>query len=378
MRPARDARRRGGCTRSATTSGPRRPTRPRDAEPRRDGRAWCHVRPAAAGAAPRGRRRTELPAALRPRREPRSRGPPRPAGGAGLLPGRLEPGLQRPDGAVPARSSPMFERLDAQVVGISVDGVVVPPGLRPEPRHRASRCSPTSSRRAACRAAYGAYRERRGRQRAGAVRARRGRRRSTGATCRRSASTRAPTASSHALEDLHGKDRRRMSTVWESTLTMPVSPSATTCGAASDAPLTLVEYGDYECPFCGAAHPVIEEVLGRARRRAAVRLPPLPARDAPPARALRPRPPRRPGSQGRFWEMHDLLFADQRRARARRPRRATPACCSLDVERFVGDLREPQRTPRRCSADFLSGVRSGVNGTPTFFVNGAATTGRPT
>jgi protein-disulfide isomerase len=74
------------------------------------------------------------------------------------------------------------------------------------------------------------------------------------------------------------------------------------------------------------------------------------------------------GAQGRFWEMHDLLFANQDRL-GLRDLIGYAAALDLDLERFVTDLRG-HAYAGRLREDFLSGVRSGVNGTPTFFVNG--------
>ncbi len=157
-------------------------------------------------------------------------------------------------------------------------------------------------------------------------------------------------------------------TSWESVLTMPITPGRDHTRGPTGAPMTMVEYGDYECPFCGLAYPVVEEVIDRLgdqllfayRHFPMTTLHPNAGRAAEAAEAA--------GEQRRFWEMHHLLFADQRHleppalvARAVR--------LGLDVDRFVEDLRAGAHAPR-VQADFLSGVRSGVNGTPTFFLNG--------
>jgi protein-disulfide isomerase len=150
-------------------------------------------------------------------------------------------------------------------------------------------------------------------------------------------------------------------------LTVPVSERDHVLGPAT-APVTLVEYGDYECPFCGAAHRSVERVLqvmGNDLRFAFRHFPlsqihPHAYQAAEAAEAA--------GAQGRFWEMHDLLFENQDRL-GLRDLIGYAGALGLDLERFVTDLRGHAHAGR-LREDFLSGVRSGVNGTPTFFVNG--------
>jgi protein-disulfide isomerase len=150
-------------------------------------------------------------------------------------------------------------------------------------------------------------------------------------------------------------------------LTVPVSERDHVLGPAT-ARVTLVEYGDYECPFCGAAHPILKQVrqvTGDDLRFAYRHFPlsqihPHAYQAAEAAEAA--------GAQGRFWEMHDLLFANQDRL-GLRDLIGYAGALELDLERFVTDLRGHAYADR-LREDFLSGVRSGVNGTPTFFVNG--------
>jgi protein-disulfide isomerase len=152
------------------------------------------------------------------------------------------------------------------------------------------------------------------------------------------------------------------------SLTPPVSADDHSSGP-EDAPVTLVEYGDYECPHCGAAHPVVQEVrriLGPNLRFVFRHFPlqqihPHAKRAAEAAEAA--------GAQGKFWEMHDLLFENQDALEDADLVRYA-ASLSLDAERFATELSTGVYTPR-VRGDFRSGVRSGVNGTPTFFINGA-------
>jgi protein-disulfide isomerase len=134
------------------------------------------------------------------------------------------------------------------------------------------------------------------------------------------------------------------------------------------APLMLVEYGDYECPYCGAAYPIVAEVrriLGDQLRFVFRNFPltevhPHALQAAEAAEAASPR--------GRFWEMHDLLFENQKRLRTQDLLRYAQTL-GLDTDRVEADLAEHTYEPR-IREDVVSGARSGVNGTPTFFVNG--------
>jgi protein-disulfide isomerase len=137
---------------------------------------------------------------------------------------------------------------------------------------------------------------------------------------------------------------------------------------APDAQHTLVEYGDYECPFCGAAAASVKQlmqIMGNEVRFAYRHFPltqihPHAQRAAEAAEAA--------GQQDRFWDMHDLLFGHQNRL-APGDLIGYASTLQLDLHRFAVDL-ETHAHAARVREDFLSGVRSGVNGTPTFFANG--------
>jgi protein-disulfide isomerase len=152
-----------------------------------------------------------------------------------------------------------------------------------------------------------------------------------------------------------------------SGLTPPVSADDHRAGS-DDAPVTLVEYGDYECPYCGAAHPIVQEiqrVLGRNLRFVFRNLPlaqihPHAQHAAEAAEAA--------GAQGEFWGMHDLLFENQDALEDPDLLRYA-AALGLDGERFAKELSSGVYSDR-VRRDFRSGVKSGVNGTPTFFING--------
>ncbi len=159
----------------------------------------------------------------------------------------------------------------------------------------------------------------------------------------------------------------------QARLVVPVDAHDHVQGLPSAA-ATLLEYGDYECPFCEQAHQVVRTLQARLgpRLRFVFRQFPLTeihARALPAAEAAEAA-----GAQGRFWEMHDLLFEHQSALRdADLPRYAHRL--GLDLPRFVTEVAEHTHHPR-IREDLMSGVRSGVNGTPTFFINGLRHDGR--
>jgi protein-disulfide isomerase len=150
-------------------------------------------------------------------------------------------------------------------------------------------------------------------------------------------------------------------------LAVPVNDQDHRLGPAT-ASVTLVEYGDYECPYCGAAYPVTKElwrILGEELQFVYRHFPLGQIHPHAHAAALAAEAA---GAQGRFWEMHDMLFTHQDRLEPEDLLLYAKAI-GLDVERFANDLAMRTHEPK-VRADFLGGVRSGVNGTPTFFING--------
>jgi protein-disulfide isomerase len=135
-----------------------------------------------------------------------------------------------------------------------------------------------------------------------------------------------------------------------------------------DGTVTLVEYGDYECPHCGAAFPILKQVQKAFVKnlRFAFRHFPLsnvheyafPAAIAAEAA----------GKQGKFWEMHDMIFERQSLLQGNAFLEFAKEV-GLNIPAFKMDLQDPM-LGEKVEADFESGVRSGVNGTPSFFVNG--------
>ena len=158
-------------------------------------------------------------------------------------------------------------------------------------------------------------------------------------------------------------------TQWDPILAVPVSPDRDHIRGPDNAPAVLLEYGDYQCPHCGAAHPTIKAVqreMGNDlqfvfRHFPLITLHPLaePAAEAAEAAA----------AQGSFWEMHDMLYQNQHRLGVVASLLEFAIAIGLDTEQFADELRRHVHAGK-VRDDFLSGVRSGVRGTPTFFING--------
>lgn len=135
-----------------------------------------------------------------------------------------------------------------------------------------------------------------------------------------------------------------------------------------DAAVTLVEYGDYECPHCGAAHPIVKRIreILAGRLRFAYRH--FPLSEIHPHAFLAAEAAEAAGAQGQFWEMHDMLFENQD-ALVHQDLLEYASDLGLDVRRFADEIRSGTFA-EKIRKDFLGGVRSGVNGTPAFFING--------
>jgi len=150
-------------------------------------------------------------------------------------------------------------------------------------------------------------------------------------------------------------------------LTLPVGPRDHVAGP-EDAPVTLVEYGDYQCPHCGRAYPILKKVRQKLGDQLRFVFRNFPLTQIHPEAEHAAEAAESAAEQGGFWQMHDRLFERQ---------------FALDDENLIeyatdlglsGDqLRQDLAAKRyvpRVREDFMSGVKSGVNGTPTFFING--------
>ena len=134
------------------------------------------------------------------------------------------------------------------------------------------------------------------------------------------------------------------------------------------APLELVEYGDYQCPHCGRAYPIIKSIQSRLGKDLKCVFRNFPMNEAHPQAFVAAVAAEAAGLQNAYWEMHDLIFEQQSQLE-RTPFDAFATALGLDAQRLVRDLQDPDLA-KKVEADFESGLRSGVNGTPTFFING--------
>lgn len=152
-----------------------------------------------------------------------------------------------------------------------------------------------------------------------------------------------------------------------SRLTVPVRADDHLLGP-ENAPVTLVEYGDFECPYCGQAYGVLKELLEEfgAQMRFVFRH--FPLSQIHPDAETAALAAEAAGEQGRFWEMHDTLFENQVALEDEDLLQYAQAL-GLDLAEFDQSVAS-ERHLGRIRKDFMSGVRSGVNGTPTFFING--------
>jgi len=151
------------------------------------------------------------------------------------------------------------------------------------------------------------------------------------------------------------------------TLKVPVSSRDHVQGRA-DADVTLVEYGDFECPHCGHAYPIVKQVQDHFGDRLRFVYRHFPLREIHPHAEAAAEASEYAGAQDRFWEMHDLLFENQQ-ALGRPLLLESAEALGLSSARLREALANGEHEPR-VQADFVGGVRSGVNGTPTFFIDG--------
>ena len=146
----------------------------------------------------------------------------------------------------------------------------------------------------------------------------------------------------------------------------PVDPGRDHVRGRPEAPLTLVEYGDFECPFCGRATGVVDELRERFGDDLRYVFRHLPLEDVHPHAELAALGAETAAAQGRFWEMHDVLFAHQDELEVE-DLLGYAADLGLDVERFARDL-DAGRGAQQVRDDVASAEASGARGTPTFFV----------
>ena len=150
-------------------------------------------------------------------------------------------------------------------------------------------------------------------------------------------------------------------------LTVPVDKRDHVQGP-DGAPVTLVEYGDYECPYCGQAYPIIKKIQTNTRDELRFVFRNFPLAQVHPHAQQAAEAAETAGAQNMFWEMHDRLYEHQSEL-GHEDLKKHASALGLDVSVFEHELSGHVHASR-IREDFMSGVRSGVNGTPTFYING--------
>jgi diadenylate cyclase len=159
---------------------------------------------------------------------------------------------------------------------------------------------------------------------------------------------------------------------WDSDRLEPVGARDHARGP-KDAPVTLVKYGDYECPYCGQAHPDLKKLQERAGEQVRFVFRHFPLDSVHPRARRAAQAAEAAAVQGRFWEMHDLLYENQGEL-GKEDLMRYAAELGLDLQQFEKDLVNEHHA-WRIEEDRLGGNHAGVKGTPTFFVNGVRYTG---
>ena len=158
-------------------------------------------------------------------------------------------------------------------------------------------------------------------------------------------------------------------------MTVPISDRDHIRGN-SNAPVTLVEYGDYECPDCEHAAPIVNQLRRKFEDRMRFVFRHFPQLTIHPHASVAAQAAEAAGVQGKFWEMHDVLFKHQKDL-ADHDITHFALLIGLELYRFEADMSS-ERFTARVREDHESGVESGVKGTPTFFINGARYRGAAT
>lgn len=141
------------------------------------------------------------------------------------------------------------------------------------------------------------------------------------------------------------------------------------------APVTLVEYGEFECPDCGRAYHVVKQTLEEARGELRFVFRHFARDDVHPYAERSAQAAEAAGAQGRFWEMHDFLFERQHQLEYEDLVRHAEDL-GLDAERFKDEVMSGKYLPK-VRSDLASGIASGISETPTFFIDGVRYTGAP-
>jgi protein-disulfide isomerase len=135
-----------------------------------------------------------------------------------------------------------------------------------------------------------------------------------------------------------------------------------------DAPISLVEFGDYECPYCGEAYPIIKAIQKKLGKRLCFAFRNFPLSNMHPHAEHAAEAAEAAAAQGKFWEMHDMLYENQS-ALEDDDIAGYATDLSLDANKIFAEIQAGTYTAH-VRDDFKAGVHAGVNGTPTFFING--------
>jgi protein-disulfide isomerase len=157
------------------------------------------------------------------------------------------------------------------------------------------------------------------------------------------------------------------------TLTPPVSARDHAEGPAN-APLTLVEFGDYQCPYCSAAEPVVKRLQKTFGKKLRFIFRNFPLTQAHPYALAAAKAAEAAALQEKFWEMHDIIYKNQELLEPDLLAEWANQL-GLDLEKFGTAIRQEQ-VIKRIKEDRKSGIASGINGTPTFFINGTRYDGK--
>jgi protein-disulfide isomerase len=163
-------------------------------------------------------------------------------------------------------------------------------------------------------------------------------------------------------------------TIPDSKLALPIAGRDHIQGPI-DAPMTLLEYGDYECPYCGEAHYVVKTLQKRLGHRLCFAFRNFPLVNSHPHAEHAAEAAEAADAQGKIWEMHDVLFENQR-ALDDQNIEEYAAALDLDADRLIREVLAGEHI-ERIREDLQAGRRAGVGGTPTFFINGVLYEGEP-
>lgn len=154
----------------------------------------------------------------------------------------------------------------------------------------------------------------------------------------------------------------------EAQLTVPISASDHVQGD-KNATVTLVEYGDYECSYCGEAHQIVKNAQAQMGDKLRFVFRNFPLSDVHPHAAHAAEAAEAADAQGQFWPMHDKLYENQQNLEDA-DLISYANQLGLDEKKFAAGM-EAGKSDAKIQADFEGGAESGVNGTPSFFINGA-------